>query len=92
MAILQVRDIDDALYEQLKRVAQQHRRSVSQEVMYVLEEYLAAPDRPRTNATEEFLKLSGSWLDDRPAQDIARTLRQERRNSSRFTESSNVFD
>jgi len=60
--------------------------------MYALEQYLADPDRPRPNATEEFLKLSGSWIDDRPAVEITRELRQGRRNSTRFTESGDVFD
>jgi len=92
MAILQVRDIDDALYEQLKRVSQQHRRSMSQEVIHIIEAYLTEPDRTGRNATEEFLKLSGSWKDDRSAEEIATDMRHDRRKSVRFSESDGVFD
>jgi plasmid stability protein len=33
MAVLQVRDIDDGLYEALKTMAKNERRSISQEVL-----------------------------------------------------------
>ena len=92
MAILQVRDIDDAVYEQLKRVSQQHRRSISQEVIHILEAYLTEPDKTGRNATEEFLKLAGSWKDDRTAEEIVRDMRDARQNSARFSESEGVFD
>ncbi len=92
MAILQVRDIDDALYEQLKRVSRLHRRSISQEVLHILEAYLTEPDRTRRNATEELLKLAGSWKDDRSAEEIVKNVKRARRNRARFSEPGDVFD
>lgn len=92
MATLQVRDMDDRVYEELKRVARRHRRSLSQEVVQIIESYLRDPDRKERNQTEEFLKLSGSWADDRTAEKIVSDLRSERRNSDRFSESPSVFD
>jgi hypothetical protein len=43
MAILQVRDIDDQLYASLKEIAKSENRSLSQEVVPILEKYLANP-------------------------------------------------
>jgi plasmid stability protein len=43
MAILQVRDIDDRLYDSLKQKAQINNRSISQEVISILETYLSNP-------------------------------------------------
>jgi len=43
MAILQVRDIDDRLYSLLKLRAKSENRSVSQEVISIIEKYLSNP-------------------------------------------------
>ena len=43
MAILQVRGIDDRVYENLKTISQQNRRSISQEVIHIIETYLSDP-------------------------------------------------
>ncbi len=37
MATLQVRDIDDRLYESLKTFANSEKRSISQEVIHIIE-------------------------------------------------------
>ena len=37
MAHLQVKDIDDKLYESLRNLASQEKRSISQEVIYILQ-------------------------------------------------------
>ena len=42
MATLQVRDIDDRVYKELKQRAKSKHRSLSQEVAYIIEEYLSA--------------------------------------------------
>lgn len=57
MASLQVRDIND-------------KRSISQEVILILEKYLSRPTAYDVNPTDEFLLLSGSWNDDRTADAI----------------------
>jgi plasmid stability protein len=92
MAILQVRDIDDRMYESLKRLSQQHRRSVSQEVIHILESYLSDPEAIRTNATDEFVKLAGAWEDERSAEEIIADMKGDRSESDRFSQLHGVFD
>jgi len=54
MAILQVRDIDDRLYDTLKQRAHIDNRSISQEVISILEKHLSAPDTFNARTTREF--------------------------------------
>jgi hypothetical protein len=92
MAILQVRDIDDRIYENLKKISQQNKRSISQEVIHIIETYLSNPQILKKNSTEEFLKLSGSWEDDRPAEEIILETRKGRSTNKRFSQDHGIFD
>lgn len=92
MANLQVRDIDEGLYESLRERAARERRSISQEVILILEKYLSVPKAFDTNPTDEFLRLAGAWEDDRDAAVIVQDLRDTRTNRTRFSEDSDVFD
>jgi plasmid stability protein len=92
MAILQVRDIDDRIYEHLKRTAKQNRRSISQEVVHIIETYLSESHTLRKNSTEEFLKLAGSWKDERTAEDIIMDIRKSRTENKRFAKENVLFD
>ena len=92
MANLQVRDIDDRLYESLRERASREKRSISQEVILILEKYLPRPNSFDVNPTDEFLSLTGAWADERTAEDIIGGIRGERRNSSRFAGTNRVFD
>ena len=92
MAILQVRDIDDRLYACLKTLAKSENRSLSQEVISILEKYLSNPSIFRNNPTKEFLALSGSWANDRTADETVRDIKKNRRNSKRFEAQNVVFD
>ncbi len=92
MAILQVRDIDDRVYEQLKRISSLNKRSISQQVIHIIETYLSEPDRIRKNSTEEFLNLSGSWGDDRQAEEIISDIKKSRTGNLRFGKANGVFD
>jgi len=92
MATLQVRDIDDRLYESLRKRATREKRSISQEVVLILEKYLSRPDAYDVNPTDEFLSLSGAWNDEREADEIINEIRSGRTNSSRFSDDSRVFD
>ncbi|RKX73899.1 MAG: antitoxin [Spirochaetes bacterium] len=93
MAILQVRDIDDRIYETLKRISQQNKRSISQEVIHIIEMYLSDPQIvKRKNSTEEFLRLAGSWEDDRSAEEIIAEIRKRRSTNKRFSEKHGLFD
>ena len=55
MAILQVRDIDDRLYSSLKLTAKNENRSVSREVISIIEKYLSNPALFKSNPTKEFV-------------------------------------
>jgi plasmid stability protein len=92
MAILQVRDIDDRLYASLKTLAKSENRSLSQEVISILEKYLSNPVVFKNNPTREFLSLSGSWADDRTADETVKDIKKNRRNSKRFEAQNVVFD
>jgi plasmid stability protein len=92
MATLQVREIDDGLYQALKSHAARQHRSLSQQVVRILESNLPDSKHSAVDATEEFLKLSGSWHDDRTAGQIAKEIRSHRKNSARFGADHVVFD
>jgi len=87
MATLQVRAMDDRLYEALGRRATMDNRSISQEVVMIVKEYLSVPDIHHKRKTESFLELAGSWHDEKSADEIISELGKSRQNSaSRFKE------
>ena len=92
MANLQVRDMDDQLYESLRQLANNEKRSISQEVIYILEQFISNPLFARKNPTDEFLKFSGSWEDDRTADEIIVDIKNGRENSKRFGYADELFD
>jgi plasmid stability protein len=92
LANLQVKDIDDRLYNSLKQRAAIEKRSVSQEVILIIEKYLAAPEQFQRSPTKEFLQLTGSWTDDRSAEEIILDIRQSRENSTRFEGENELLD
>jgi plasmid stability protein len=92
MATLQVRDIDDRLYTTLKNAAKRKNRSISQEVVTMLETHLNSDQKPAVNATLEFLKLSGAWKDDRRADEIIADIASGKVQSDRFGDNNGVFD
>ena len=54
-AILQVRYIDDSLDEALKTLAKKERRSISQEVIMMIESYISKPKKTALESTKELL-------------------------------------
>ena len=84
MANLQVKDIDDSLYNSLKQRAALERRSVSQEVVLIIEKYLSSPDQFDKNPTKDFLQLCGCWIDEKSADEIINDIQTSRKNSLRF--------
>jgi plasmid stability protein len=90
MAILQVRDIDDRLYDTLKQRAQMENRSISQEVISILTGYLSAPNTFNTHTTREFLNLV--WEDNRSADEIIDDIEKNRKNKASFGELHGIFD
>jgi len=92
MATLQVRDIDSRLYDSLKVSAKLQNRSISQEVVTIIQNYLNSPHKSSTNTTLEFLSLTGAWNDEKSAEEIVTGLRSHRSKSSRFGGNNGVFD
>ena len=81
MAILQVRSIDDQLYNALKARAKMESRSVSQEVIAIIKDYLSQPINQHKNTTDQFLQICGSWNDDRSESEIAASIQKSRTNN-----------
>ncbi len=92
MANLQVRDIDNRLYESLKRRAELEHRSVSQEVVMIIESHLKRDNLETENQTLEFLKLTNSWHDDKNAEDIISDIRSSRSKTNRSRITNELFD
>jgi len=92
MANLQVRDINENLYESLKRRAELEHRSISQEVVMIIESHLKRNNLESEIQTFEFLKLSNSWKDDRSAKEIASDLKNSRSKNTRLGKVNELFD
>jgi len=92
MATLQVKGMDDRLYHALAARAAGENRSISQQVVTIIRDFLARPGGPSRKSTEEFLALCGGWVDDRPAREIAAEIRRARRSARRRKAVQNVFD
>jgi plasmid stability protein len=90
MAILQVRDVDDRLYRSLKQRATQEHRSISQEVLQILDDYLSGHPASTGQQTDEFLALS--WSGPEPAEAQIAAIRTSRKGSTRFRGRHGVFD
>ena len=93
MATMQIKSMDDQLYDALKIKARADNRSLSQQVVMILKDYLSKPDKRAQHQTDEFLDLAGSWKDDRSAEKIIQDI-AKRRSSRRFNIMDNidVFD
>jgi len=86
---LQIKSMDDQLYQALKLKAKSENRTLSRQVIMILKDYLFEPVNKAERQTDAFLKLSGSWQDNRSCEDI-----MDRRSSRRFDaiEDHHVFD
>ena len=86
MANLQIKGIQDELYEEIKRLAAAENRSVSQQVLFLLRQYLARTKHLGAVETQAqvLLALSGSWQDDRPAEEIIGEIKEARKNSRKL--------
>jgi len=80
MANLQVKSIDDHLYESLGRRAAMENRSISQEVVSILKAYLSTPSR-YNNTNTQFLELCGTWQDSKSAESIVEDIAISRNQS-----------
>jgi len=86
MANLQIKGMDDELYKELKKVAAEEKRSVSQQTLLLVKNYLARKQQVRKLKTpaQLLLELSSSWEDDRGAEAIVSKIKKARRNLKRL--------
>lgn len=93
MATMQIKSMDEQLYKALKMIAKADNRSLSQQVIMILKQYLSAPKKNQQQPAERFLELAGSWKDNRDAETIIKDIMADR-SSKRFNrmENTDVFD
>jgi hypothetical protein len=82
MANLQIKGIDSDLYNELKRIAAEENRSVSQQTLFLVRDYIAKRQKVRGTKSpgQVLLELSGSWKDDRKPEEIISEIRKARKN------------
>lgn len=78
MAVLQVRSMDDEMYQALGRRAKMDNRSISQEVISIIEKFLSTPADQSPSIDEAAMRLAGSWEDSRSAKEISGSIRKAR--------------
>jgi len=88
MASLTLKNVPDKLLKELRKAADEDRRSLSQEVLHLLEEMLdqradKTPSAKVQAQLEAWRKLAGKWQSDLSPQEEARQLRQSRRPGGR---------
>ena len=85
MATLQVKGVDEDLYKALGARAKRDNRSISQEVITLIQDFLARPGGSAEESTRAFIALCGSWNDARSAGEIVSSIRKSRRAGKRFS-------
>ena len=88
MANLQIKGMDDGIYEELKRLAAAENRSVSQQTLVLIKDYLARKGSVRglKTSTQVLLELAGSWEGEESAEEIVAKIKNARRSSSKLKE------
>jgi hypothetical protein len=87
MANLQIKNMDESLYEEIKRAASAENRSVSQQVLTLIRDYLAKRNQVSKlkSPAQVLLELSGTWEDERSEEEIVRDIKKARRNSKKLS-------
>lgn len=88
MANLQIKGIDDDFYDLIKEIAASENRSVSQQVIFLVKQYVNRKkniDKIK-NPAQVLLDLSGSWQDDRTAKKIIEDITGNRKNSRKLVD------
>lgn len=86
MANLQIKGIDDGLYDDIKKLAASQNRSVSQQTVMLIRQYLSKQHHIEKSKSpvQVLLNLSGSWDDERPAEEIIMDIKKDRKNSKKL--------
>jgi hypothetical protein len=88
MANLQIKNIDDGFYLQIKSLADAENRSISQQVIFLIKDYLSKKQsisRMKTSA-QLLLDLSGSWDEEIEADEIILRIKRKRSNSKKMSQ------
>jgi plasmid stability protein len=86
MANLQIKNIDDDFYKKIKALADAENRSVSQQVIFLVKDYLLKRQtisKIKTPA-QMLLDISGSWDEDVEADEIIARIKRHRSNSKKL--------
>ena len=86
MANLQIKGIQDELYDEIKKLASAENRSVSQQVLFLIKEYLTRRKYLKTlkSPAQVLLELCGSWDDERQAEEIIAEIKGGRKGSKKL--------
>jgi hypothetical protein len=86
MANLQIKNIQDDLYEEIKKLAAAENRSISQQVLFLVKEYLVKRKHltAAKSPAQVLLELSGSWEDDKNAEQIVTEIKGARKSSRKL--------
>lgn len=77
MAVLQMRDLPDELYEKLKVKAKEERRSIMQQAVVILEEALGE-DQNKSRRKRAIQKMLDSQVDLKKPVDLVAMVREDR--------------
>lgn len=85
MANLQIKGIDDDLYNDIKKLAASQNRSVSQQTLMLLRQYVSKQHQIEKikSPVQVLLDLSGAWDDERPSEEIIMDIKKDRKNSKK---------
>ena len=88
MANLQIKGIKEELYAEIKKLASAENRSISQQILFLVREYLGRKNYLSTlkSPAQVLLELSGSWQDDKGAEQIISEVKHACINSKKLEE------
>ena len=86
MANLQIKGMDDDLYNEIKNLAASQNRSVSQQLLVLIRHYLSKQHQIEKTKSpiQILLNLSGSWDDKKSADEIIMDIKKDRKNSKKL--------
>jgi len=88
MSNIQIKGVDENLYQELRQIAADENRSVSQQVLFLIRNYLAHKRKSQQSETaaQTLLSLAGSWEDSRSAEEIIGELKSLRYSSNKLSQ------
>jgi hypothetical protein len=88
MANLQIKGIQEELYAEIKHLAAAEKRSVAQQILFLVKDYLAKRESLAGAKTpaQVLVELSGSWEDARDADQIIAEIKTARQSSTKLAE------